>query len=627
MKERNFYVALLISFVVLVLSFSLNLRFLKSSVDHVVFEDVKTLRSVLVTSLQTVIRTQKEQEFYVVKNLLKAEEWLSDNPSYNLQNLKWLKEVTEISGILFLDANLNVVDAFPPNPKADSILLGFDKQVFSQQDLYPYENDYSVNLASRIGNRIAVFYVVRRDLMNRRLSVGTNELLNSLENDRKIAYLAIQDTQGVWFGVKVPEDISDIDEDPPLKKVFEGKKSYSRVVKVSGEEVLEISMPFELSGIYKGIIRLGISRSYYTSAYKGFVRNLALLHLLLFVLLYIALSLIYSRKRLQLKLSSFDTLLSNVPLGVAIFAKDDSLIFANEEFYRILRVSKQKARELKLSEILPDLPVLEVYVKKDTLKKLRYTAVPVLSNNNKRVATLLIVESTVFEEKVERAERIELLGEMSAQVAHEIKNPLNSISMIVQRLSSEFVIQPEIESRELLSILSRETEKIKEIVNRFVSIMAPLKINWECVDLCEIVEEVLAEFLAEFRAREIAFRTVYKACPRILIDRFRFKEALRNLIRNSIEAVSQNGEIKVALVSKGEFVDVIVGDSGVGMSKEELMKAGNPFYTTKAKGSGFGLFFVRKVVEALGGELILKSVKNRGTVVVMRIPYAKDRRC
>jgi hypothetical protein len=92
-------------------------------VDHVVFEDVKTLRSVLVTSLQTVIRTQKEQEFYVVKNLLKAEEWLSENPSYNLQNLKWLKEVTEISGILFLDANLNVVDAFPPNPEADSILL------------------------------------------------------------------------------------------------------------------------------------------------------------------------------------------------------------------------------------------------------------------------------------------------------------------------------------------------------------------------------------------------------------------------------------------------------------------------------------------------------------------------
>ena len=627
MKERNFYVALLISALVLVLSFLLNLRFLKSSVDHVVFEDVKTLKSVLVSSLHTAIKTQKEQEFYVVKNLLKAEEWLSEHPVFNYQNLRWLKEVTEISGILLFDLDLKPVGMFPPDAKIDSILAGFEHDALNQQGIYPYENDYSINLASRIGNKIAVLYVVRSDIMNRRLTAGTGELLNSLERDRKIAYLALQDTQGIWFGVKVPEDLSDLDEDPPLKKVFEGKKSYSRVVEVSGEEVLEISMPFELLGVYRGIMRLGISRTYYTSAYKGFVRNLLLLHLLLFVLVAIALSLIYSRKRLQLKLSSFDTLLSNVPLGIAIFDRDDTLIFANEEFYKILRISKGKAKEIKLNEILPDLPVLEVYVKRDTLKKLRYTAVPVFSAKDRRSATLLIVESTVMEDKIERAERIELLGEMSAQVAHEIKNPLNSISMIIQRLNSEFLIHPEMESKELLSILMRETEKIKEIVNRFVSIMAPLKINWECVDLCEMVDELLAEFLAEFRAREIDFRTVYKACPRILIDRFRFKEVLRNLIRNSIEAISQRGEIKVAIVSKAEFVDVIIGDNGVGMGREELMKAGNPFYTTKAKGSGFGLFFVRKVVEAHGGELIIKSVKNRGTVVVLRIPYGKDRRC
>lgn len=627
MKERNFYVALLISVVVLALSFLLNLRFLKRSVEHVVFEDVKTLRSVLVSSLHTVIQTQKEQEFYVVKNLLKAEEWLSENPVPNYQNLRWLKEVTEISGILFLDLDLKPIGMFPPDAKIDSILAGFEKEALNQQDIYPYENDYSINLASRIGSKIAVLYVVRSDIMNRRLSAGTGELLNTLEKDRKIAYLALQDTQGIWFGVKVPEDLSDLDEDSPLVKVFEGKKSYSRVVKVSGEEVLEISMPFELPGVFKGIMRLGISRSYYTSAYKGFVRNLFLLHLLLLVFLAIALSLIYSRKRLQLKLASFDTLLSNVPLGIAIFDRDDTLIFANDEFYKILKMPKQKAKEIKLNEILPDLPVLEVYVKKDALKKLRYTAVPVFSTKNRRSATLLIVESTILEDKIERAERIELLGEMSAQVAHEIKNPLNSISMIIQRLNSEFLIHPEMESKELLSILMRETEKIKEIVNRFVSIMAPLKINWECVDLCEMVDELLAEFLAEFRAREINFRTVYKACPKILIDRFRFKEALRNLIRNSIEAISQQGEIKVAIVSKGEFVDVIVGDNGVGMDRDELMRAGNPFYTTKAKGSGFGLFFVRKVVEAHGGELIIKSVKNHGTVAVLRIPYGKDRRC
>lgn len=629
MRERKFWIIVLIAFFVFVISFALNLQYLKSSVDHVVFEDVKTVKNVLSSSLQMVLRTQKEQEFYIVKNLLRAEEWLSNNPNFSRNNLKWLVEVTGISGILVLSGDLKPVESFPENANPENILEDFDSNYLKFQDLYPYENDHSVNLASFINGRIVIFFALKKDLREKGLISGTEELLKVLEEDKKISYLALQDTQGIWFGIKVPEDLSDIDEDSDLMKVYKKGKYISRVTYLGDEDILEIAIPFELPQYFNGILRLGISRSYYVSAYKGFVRNLAIIHLILLALVVFVLFFIFTRRKLQIKLLSFDTMLSHIPLGVAVFDRFDNLIFANDDFYKSLKIPKGKAQKLSFSEMFPKVPVLELFSQKDQIKKLRYTFVPIISGENRRVGTLVIVESTELEDRLERAERIELLGEMSAQVAHEIKNPLNSISMIVQRLNSEFVVQPEMEARELLSILSKEIDRIKEIVNRFVSIMSPLKVNWQCTPICELVEEVLSEFLTELRLKEISFRTVYRACPNILIDEEKIKEVLRNVIRNSVEAIAPDGRgfIKVTVLTQGENLMVAISDNGVGMTKDELIKASTPFFTSKAKGSGLGLFFVRKVVEAHGGDLIIKSVKNKGTVVVIILPYAKDRRC
>jgi len=627
MKGKSFYVIVFISFLVLSLSFGFSIRYLRSSVDHVVFEDIKTLREVLVSSLRTSIKTQKEQEFYVVRNLLKAEEWLSRYPDFSVQNLRWLKEVTEISGILILSENLRVLSIYPEYAREDSILDGFNPKEVNWGDVFPYENEYSINLASRVTGKIAVFFVIREELFEKRIAAGTNELLSSLERDRKIAFLVLQDTQGIWFGVKVPDEVEDIEVDKELMHVFSNKKSVSRVTNLGGEDVLEIAMPFEIEGIFNGIIRLGISRDYYAMTYRGFVRNLLLIHLLLFVLIVVVLSFVFSRKNVQIKMLSFDSLMNHIKLGIALFDRQDRLVYANDDFYKLLRVSKKNASKMELHDIMPDIPVLEVSVRKDLMKKRRLTAVPILSKGERRAATLVIVEDTEIEERLERAERIELLGGMSAQVAHEIKNPLNSISMIIQRLNSEFVITPEMESRELISIVIREIERIKETVNRFVSIMAPMNVKWECTDLCAAIEEVLAQFFIEFKAKEINFRTLYKACPKVMMDREKFKESLKNVLRNSLEAQEAGGEIRLAVILRDELVKIIVGDRGKGMAREELLKVGSPFYTTKPTGSGLGLFYVRKVMEAHGGEVIIKSKKGAGTVVVLSLSYAKDRRC
>lgn len=627
MKRKGLSVVAISSFFVVTFSFLISYGYLRRSIDRVVMEDVETVRDVLYASLKASIETLKEQEFFVVKNLLKAQEWLSSHPDFTERNFKWITDLTDISGIIVLDGNGKVAAYYPQNLNVDSLILGFTSRVLFEQDPFPYENDYSVNLATRIGGRIVIFSVVKSEVFGRGVAGGIRSLLKALEGDKKIFFVALQDTQGVWFGVKVPDNISDIDEDQDLRKVLKKGKTFSRVLNYDESDVLEISMPFQIEDVFEGILRIGISRDYYASLYRGIVRNLLLLHFLIYVLILIVFSFVFSSKALRLKLSTFDTLADHVEIGIALFGKNDRIIYWNKAFRNLLKLPDEMIKKLEMGEFLPDLPVLEVGFKKDVIRKLRFTAVPIIGKNSRREATLVLVESTELEDKLERAEQIELLGEMAAQVAHEIKNPLNSISMVVQRLASEFTITPRIESREMLSILEKEVNRIRDSVNRFYSILAPVHLKWECTEICQLVEEVLAEFLPELKLKNINFRTFYRACPQIMLDREKMREVLRNLIRNAIEAMEKDGELKVSVSLKGEDLLIAIGDNGEGISKEELQKIGLPFYTTKSKGSGMGLFYVRKVIESHGGNLIIKSKKGIGTVVGLILPYAKDRRC
>ncbi|MEO0230302.1 MAG: ATP-binding protein [candidate division WOR-3 bacterium] len=627
MKQKGLLIVAISSLFVVILSFLISYSYLRRSIDRVVMKDVETIKDVLYASLKASIQTIKEQEFFVVKNLLRAQEWLSSHPDFSERNFKWITDLTDISGITLLDESGKVTSYYPQKLQVDSLTLGFSIKTLSEQDPYPYENDYSVNLASKIGGRIVIFSVVKDEVFGERIAGGIGSLLRALEGDEKIFFVALQDTQGIWFGVKVPDNISDIDEDEDLIRVLRKGKTFSRVLNYDDSDVLEISMPFMIEDVFEGILRMGISRGYYASLYRGIVRNLLLLHLLIYALIILVFSFVFSSKALRLKLSTFDTLADHVGLGIALFGKNDVIIYWNKAFRNLLKLPDEMIKKLEMGDFLQGLPVLEVGYKKDVIRKLRFTAVPIIGKKYKREATLVLVESTELEDKLERAEQIELLGEMAAQVAHEIKNPLNSISMIIQRFASEFNITPQMESKEMLSILEKEVNRIKDSVNRFYSILAPIHLKWECTEVCQLVEEILAEFLPELKLKNINFRTYYRACPQVMLDREKIKEAIRNIVKNAIEAIEQDGELKVTISLMGENLLIAIGDNGKGISKEELQKLGLPFYTTKSKGSGMGLFYVRKVIESHGGNIIIKSKKGFGTVVALSLPYAKDRRC
>ena len=212
-------------------------------------------------------------------------------------------------------------------------------------------------------------------------------------------------------------------------------------------------------------------------------------------------------------------------------------------------------------------------------------------------------------------------------MAHEIKNPLNAISMIIQRIKSEFMIAPQNEAKELLSIVVNEIKRIEHSVNRFIGIAAPLRLKKRCVNLRQLLDEVLDLFAEELKDMSINVTKIYITDASMLLDREKMREVFVNIIKNALEAMSPGSRLRLALFRKENEVHITVRDYGEGMDEETLEKAGQPFFTTKAKGSGLGLVFVRKTVEAHGGEISIKSKKGNGTLVEVILPYDEYTRC
>ncbi|MGZ4164764.1 MAG: ATP-binding protein, partial [Tumebacillaceae bacterium] len=124
--------------------------------------------------------------------------------------------------------------------------------------------------------------------------------------------------------------------------------------------------------------------------------------------------------------------------------------------------------------------------------------------------------------------------------------------------------------------------------------------------------------------RKVELRTAFDDDLHIYVDRLKFKQVMMNLIKNGIEAIPDGGTIQVLTAREGEHALLRVIDSGVGMSREEVERLGQPFYTTKDKGTGLGLMVTFRLVEAMGGRLQFLSEKGVGTEAVIRIPLVSE---
>lgn len=227
-----------------------------------------------------------------------------------------------------------------------------------------------------------------------------------------------------------------------------------------------------------------------------------------------------------------------------------------------------------------------------------------------------------LEIEVLHRERLSALGNLAAAVAHEIRNPLNSVSMGLQRLKAEF--QPtgdQDQYSRLTELMLGEVHRLSVIVNQFLSLARPLELKPEALWVQDLLNDLATLMVDEALRSKVRVRVVAPlTLPRLTADAEYLRQALLNLILNGLQAMPEGGTLTLeANKSNGNFL-IGVTDTGSGIAPENLARIFEPYFTTKASGSGLGLAITRRIVEAHGGTVAVTNEAGGGCRFLISLP-------
>ena len=240
-----------------------------------------------------------------------------------------------------------------------------------------------------------------------------------------------------------------------------------------------------------------------------------------------------------------------------------------------------------------------------------------------------ITESRRSEQQTIESERLNALTLLAAGVAHEIGNPLNSLNIHLQLIEREARKQDgakRAELQESVEVARAEVNRLDSIITQFLRAIRPTRPQLRPENVNSIVEEAVRFFTPEIKDRDIVVEQELRSdLPLIEIDRDQMKQAFYNVIKNSFEAMTSRGILRIRTDKDDSHVMIKFTDTGGGISPENLSHVFEPYFTTKSSGTGLGLLIVRRIVREHGGELSIESSEGKGLAVTIRLPHIDKR--
>jgi signal transduction histidine kinase/CheY-like chemotaxis protein len=232
-------------------------------------------------------------------------------------------------------------------------------------------------------------------------------------------------------------------------------------------------------------------------------------------------------------------------------------------------------------------------------------------------------EAKALEVERRRLDRLAALGEMSAVVAHEIRNPVAGIAAGVEYLSKRF---PEgSPHQEDMAMILGEIDRVNRILEDILSVARPFHLKLSSQMITDVMEHVLHRHQKAIEGKAIEVTRCYRSnLPQVQADRARMEQALTNLVLNAVEAMSKKGTLTISLEANDRWLIINLSDTGPGISPDVQRHMFEPFFTTKARGTGLGLAVARRVIEEHGGTIEVDSEADEGSTFTIQLPISTE---
>ena len=229
-------------------------------------------------------------------------------------------------------------------------------------------------------------------------------------------------------------------------------------------------------------------------------------------------------------------------------------------------------------------------------------------------------QQMMIREKLQRDEKLNVVSQLAASVAHEVRNPLTSVRGFLQLMSDDNNLQES--QKSYIRIALNELEHAQSIINDYLSLAKPNTEELTSINISDEVKKTLALMKSYSNIQNITIETDIQDSLYVKGNRGEMKQLLVNIIKNGIEAMTTEGVLTVRAFEKDGLISIDISDTGKGMTANQIEKLGTPFYTTKEKGTGVGLTISYQLIQAMKGRVNVESEPGIGTTFTIQFPSA-----
>jgi len=340
---------------------------------------------------------------------------------------------------------------------------------------------------------------------------------------------------------------------------------------------------------------------------------------------------------------NMDSVMAGLEDGLLLFTRDARAVMVSPAAEKFLGAPAGHFLGRRVNEIFPEghplhqvlhvegdeLSEIAAETDLDTVGGTRRVSVSVqaIQENGERMGALVTLRDLDSIESINTqlqvSERLAALGRITAGVAHEVKNPLNSMRLWLENLKESLPDEPDSGSQQAVQVLDKEIDRLDAVVKRFLDFTRPMDVRLEATQLADVLKEVVEVAKPQLLKAKIHVAQLLPIdVPEVYVDRALLKQALLNLVLNAVEAMPTGGQLRMMLSRRGEMAEITVGDTGKGIPLENRQKIFQLFFTTRPGGSGIGLASTFRIVQLHNGSIDFTSEVGRGTTFRIELPLA-----